>query len=83
MLSKKGPTLQESLKACWKEGVFANTMLAIFDNYITPLALFLGAQNLHIAFLVAFPQLLGSLSKLIAVDIARKSTSRRNLLINF
>ena len=83
MLSKKGPTLQESLKACWKEGVFANTMLAIFDNYITPLALFLGAQNLHIAFLVAFPQLLGSLSQLIAVDIARKSTSRRNLLINF
>ena len=83
MTSKKSPSLQESLRACWKEGVFANTMLAIFDNYITPLALFLGAENLHIAFLVAFPQLLGSLSQLIAVDVARKSPSRRNVLINF
>ncbi|MBI2608327.1 MAG: MFS transporter [Deltaproteobacteria bacterium] len=82
-MHKKNITIKESLKACWVEGAFANVMLGIFDYYLIPFALFLGAKNLQIGFLVAFSHLLGSLSQIFSVNIAKKIQSRQKLLINF
>jgi MFS family permease len=83
---RNDPTLKEfpykkSLNVSWKEGIPANIMLVVMDYYLVPLALFLGGTAKDIGFLVAIPQLLGSLSQLIASFVVRKCGSRLLFII--
>jgi len=70
-----------SLDVSWKEGIGANIMLLVMDYYLVPYALFLGASAQEIGFLVAFPQLFGSMSQLLSVQIVKRSRSRLTFLI--
>ncbi len=72
---------QKSLTASWREGIPAAIMLAIIDNYLTPLGLFLGATAQTIGFLVAIPNLLGSISQLFAARLVKLLGSRLYFLI--
>lgn len=71
---------RKSLNISWKEGIAASIMQAAADDYLIPLALFLGATPMDIGFLVAVPNLLGSLSQFFAVKIVEHFGSRLRFL---
>ncbi|MHB9155800.1 MAG: MFS transporter [Endomicrobiales bacterium] len=73
--------IKRSLDASWKEGVVAQVMISIFDFYLIPYALFLGASTQEIGFLVAIPNLISSLSQFLAVQAVRITGNRRLVLI--
>jgi MFS family permease len=73
--------VRESLRASFKDGVFAAVMAGISDYYATPLALFLGATVQQVGFLTAFPNLLSSLSQFLAVRVIRWVGGRVRLLV--
>jgi MFS family permease len=73
--------VRESLRASFKDGVFAAVMAGISDYYATPLALFLGATVLQVGLLIAFPNLLSSLSQFLAVRVIRWVGGRVRLLV--
>lgn len=73
--------IKESLDACWKEGVVAQVMLSIFDYYLIPYGLFLGASTAQAGLLVAVPNLLSSISQFFAVRAVRLSGTRRNVVV--
>lgn len=77
---KKNP-FHRSLGVSWKEGSAASFMQSLFDDYITPLGLFLGASPLGIGFLVAIPGLLSSLSQFAAVKAVDRVGSRLRFLV--
>jgi MFS family permease len=72
---------RRSLDASWKEGVVAQVMISIFDYYLIPYALFLGANNQMVGLLVALPNLMASLTQFIAVRGVEIAGTRRNVLI--
>ncbi len=74
-------SIQRSLDISWKEGIFANVMLVTLEFYIIPYAIFLGATPYEIGLLVALPQLMGSISQLVAVKFVRLVGSRLKFLI--
>lgn len=57
----------KSLRVSWKEGSAASFMQYLFDDYIIPFGLFLGATPVGIGFLVAIPNLLSSFAQFGAV----------------
>ncbi|MBI3323252.1 MAG: MFS transporter [Candidatus Omnitrophica bacterium] len=59
--------IRDSLRISRVEGIPASVMLGVFDYYLIPLALFLGATTPQVGLLSALPHLLGSLSLLFAV----------------
>jgi MFS family permease len=77
---KNNPYLK-SLQVSWREGIPASVMVAITDEYLIPLGLFLGATPLDIGFLVAIPHLLGSLSQFFAVKVIERFGSRLRFLV--
>ena len=72
--------IRESLRISRVEGIPASVMLGIFDYYLTPLALFLGATTPQIGLLSAIPHLLGSLSLLFAVKAVGWVGSRQRFI---
>lgn len=62
-----------------KEGSAYSVSDAMGMRYITPYALYLGANNTHIGFLSSVPQLIGSFSQLYALKLLGKF-SRKNLV---
>ncbi|HOW58431.1 MAG TPA: MFS transporter [Candidatus Omnitrophota bacterium] len=72
---------RKSLDASWKEGIASNTMQSLFDEYLIPLGLFLGATPMDIGFLVAVPHLLSSFSQFFAVRIVALLGSRLRFLV--
>ncbi|MGQ0645306.1 MAG: MFS transporter [Elusimicrobiota bacterium] len=75
------PAIRESLSHCWKEGVAAQVMFGIFDYYLIPYTLFLGATPRQVGLLVAVPNLLAAVSQFFAVRAVRLAGDRRLLLV--
>ena len=75
------PRIRESLDACWKEGVAAQVVVGIFDHYLIPYGLFLGAGPAQVGFLVASPSLLAALAQLLAVRAVHAAGTRHRLLV--
>ncbi|MCM8776576.1 MAG: MFS transporter [Candidatus Omnitrophica bacterium] len=75
------PKIRDSLNVSWKEGIPAQMMVAIVDTYMVPFALFLGATVFQIGFLVAIPNLIGSISQIFAVRVVRAAGNRLPFLI--
>jgi MFS family permease len=73
--------IKSSLDACWKEGVMAQIVLGIFDYYLIPYGIFLGATPQQIGFLIASPNFLSALAQLFAVRAVLKAGTRRGLLV--
>jgi len=73
--------VHESLRASFKDGIFAAVMGGITDYYATPLALFLGATVQQVGLLTAFPNLLSSLSQFMAVRVIHWVGGRVRLLV--
>lgn len=73
--------IQRSLTMSWREGIGAQTMISVMDTYMTPFALLLGASNAQIGWLVAIPNLLGSICQAFAVEAVEKAGSRLQLLV--
>ena len=73
--------VHESLRASFKDGLFAAVMGGITDYYATPLALFLGATVQQVGLLTAFPNLLSSLSQFMAVRVIHWVGGRVRLLV--
>ncbi|MSR77203.1 MAG: MFS transporter [Candidatus Omnitrophica bacterium] len=72
---------QKSLAISWQEGIPAAVMLAVMDNYLIPLGLFLGASPKQIGLLVAFPNLLSSIVLLFAIHAVKRAGSQLRFLI--
>lgn len=73
--------IRESLRISRVEGIPASVMLGIFDYYLIPLGLFLGATTPQIGLLSALPHLLGSLSLLFAVQAVGWVGSRQRFIV--
>ena len=71
---------RKSLDISWKEGIAASVMLAITDEYLIPLGLFLGATPFEIGLLVAIPHLWGSFSQFLASGLVTILGSRLRFL---
>src|SRR5690606_26633041 len=72
--------LLKTLDHSQKEAVASSTMTSTFDNFITAFALHLGASNVQMGFLTAFPQLFGSIMQLVSVWLGSLLTRRRIVL---
>jgi MFS family permease len=73
--------IKDSLTYCWKEGVVAQVMIGIFDYYLIPYTLFLGANPRQIGLLVAVPNLLTAFSQFFAVHLVRLAGDRRRMVL--
>jgi MFS family permease len=73
--------VRESLRASFKDGIFAAWMAGVTDYYATPLALFLGATVQQIGLITALPNLLSSLSQFLAVRVIYWVGGRVKLLV--
>ena len=62
-------SVRQSLRASFTDGVFASVMLGAMDHYVIPFALFLGASVQQVGWVSALPNLLGSVSQLLAVRV--------------
>ncbi|MEM4259565.1 MAG: MFS transporter [Candidatus Pacearchaeota archaeon] len=77
------PELKEhALKLSMKEGASSAVSTSIGENYITPYALALGAQPVHIGYLSSFSGFLYQLSQLISIKMMEKY-SRKRIVITF
>ncbi|MEY4640363.1 MAG: hypothetical protein RLZZ227_357 [Pseudomonadota bacterium] len=72
--------LLKTLDYSQKEAVASSTMSSTCDNFINAFALHLQATNVQMGFLIAFPQLLGSIMQLVSVWIGSVLTRRRIVL---
>lgn len=72
--------LLKTLEHSQKEAVASSTMTSTCDNFITAFALHLGATNVQMGFLTAFPQLFGSIMQLVSVWLGSLLTRRRIVL---
>ncbi|HEX9443399.1 MAG TPA: MFS transporter, partial [Candidatus Binatia bacterium] len=78
----QGPiTVRESLRASFKDGVFASVMSGVTDPYFIPFALVLGATAQQVGWLSGFPQFFGSLSQLFAVQAVYRTGGRLKLIV--
>ena len=73
--------VRESLRASFKDGIFASFMGGVLDPYATPLALFLGATVPQVGLITALPNLLSSLSQFFAVRVIYWVGGRLKLLV--
>ena len=80
-MKDKRTNVRESLRASFKDGIFAALMAGVTDYYATPLALFLGASVQQIGLITAMPNLLASLSQFFSVRIIYWIGGRVRLLV--
>jgi len=80
-MSQKKINVRESLRSSFKDGIFAAVMAGITDQYVTPLALFLGATVQQVGLITALPNLLSSLSQFLAVRVIHWVGGRLKLLM--
>ncbi len=73
---------ERTMKLSVKEGAVASVMNGFGDQYITPYALALNANNAQIGFLASFVGLLGPLSQIGGSKLMEKS-SRRKIIVTF
>jgi MFS family permease len=78
---RKTIDVRESLRASFKDGIFAALMGGVTDHYAIPLALFLGATVLQVGLVSALPNLLSSLSQFLAVRVIYWVGGRVRLLV--
>jgi MFS family permease len=74
-------TVRESLRASFKDGVFASIMSGVTDQYFIPFALVLGATAQQVGWVSGFPNFFGSLSQLFAVQAVRRLGGRLKLIV--
>jgi MFS family permease len=80
-MGRRKVNVRESLRASFKDGIFASFMGGVMDQYATPLALFLGATAQQVGLIIALPNLLSSLSQFFAVRVIYWVGGRLKLLV--
>ena len=80
-MGRRRVNVRESLRASFKDGIFASFMGGVADHYATPLALFLGATVQQVGLITALPNLLSSLSQFFAVRVIYWVGGRVKLLV--
>ena len=80
-MGRRKVNVRESLRASFKDGIFASFMGGVTDHYATPLALFLGATVQQVGLITALPNLLSSLSQFFAVRVIYWVGGRLKLLV--
>lgn len=75
--------VKKSLKASFKEGVFASAMTGFTQEYFIPFLLLLGGTVRHVGFLSALPNLMASLVQLKSAEIVDRFNSRKNTVTTF
>ena len=80
-MGRRKVNVRESLRASFKDGLFASFMGGVTDHYATPLALFLGATIQQVGLITALPNLLSSLSQFFAVRVIYWVGGRIKLLV--
>jgi MFS family permease len=80
-MGRRKVNVRESLRASFKDGIFASFMGGVTDPYATPLALFLGATVQQVGLITALPNLLSSLSQFFAVRVIYWVGGRLRLLV--
>jgi len=73
--------VRESLRASFKDGIFASIMAGMTEHYIIPFALLLGATLQQVGWVSALPSLLGSISQLFAVQVIHWIGGRLRFLV--
>ncbi len=81
-MGRRKVNVRESLRASFKDGIFASFMGGVTDHYATPLALFLGATVQQVGLITALPNLLSSLSQFFAVRVIYWIGGRVKLLVS-
>ena len=74
-------TVRESLRASFKDGVFASIMSGVTDQYFIPFALALGATAQQVGWVSGLPNFFGSLSQLFAVQAVHRLGGRLKLIV--
>jgi len=77
----KDPAVARSLRYSVRDGVAYSIMSGAGDIYFSAYALFLKASTTQIAFLAAFPPLLGSFAQLFAVWLERRLGRRKTIIL--
>src|SRR5262245_63252659 len=73
--------VRASLRASFKDGIFASVMAAIMDCYAIPFALFLNATAQQIGWASAVPSLVGSIGQLFAMRLIHWTGGRLKFLL--
>jgi MFS family permease len=81
LMRRRKVNVRESLRASFKDGIFAAFMAGVTEHYATPLALFLGATVQQVGLITALPHLLSSLSQFLAVRVINWIGGRLKLLV--
>lgn len=79
--SAKRVNVRESLRASFRDGIFAAFMSGVSEYYATPIALFLGASLQQIGLITALPNLFSSLSQFSSVRVIYWVGGRLKLLV--
>src|SRR5690348_18342440 len=74
-------SVRQSLRASFKDGIFAALMAGVTDYYAAPIALFLGATVQQVGLVVSLPNLLSSLSQFSSVKVIYWVGGRLKLLL--
>lgn len=74
------PQVRRTLTLSILDGVFYSVMVGVGETYFSPYALALGASNLVLGLLLAFPLLAGSVMQLFAESLIAKLGSRRRVI---
>lgn len=74
-------SVRESLRASFKDGVFASVMSGVTDPYFIPFALVLGATAQQVGWLSGIPQFVGAFSQLFAVQAVHRTGGRLKLVV--
>ncbi len=80
-MNRKRIDIRESLRASFKDGIFASVMTGVTDNYVIPFALRLGATVQQVGLVGGFPSLLGAVSQLLATQAVHLVGGRLKLLV--
>lgn len=80
-MTQKRVNVRGSLRASFKDGIFASIMLGVTDYYVIPFALMLGASVQQVGWVSGLPNLLGSVSQLFAVRAMHRIGGRLKLLV--
>jgi MFS family permease len=81
IMKSRKTNVRESLRASFKDGIFAAFMSGVTEYYATPLALVFGATVPQVGLITALPHLLSSLSQLLAVRVIYWVGGRVKLLV--
>ena len=80
-MQRKQISVRDSLRASFKDGIFASIMLGVTESYVIPFALLLGATVQQVGLVGGFPSLLGSISQLFATHAVDWIGGRLKLIV--